>query len=155
MLNSRAGRHYVADLAGLIQSCELNYHRLLTLLPGLRDGTEHWEYEAGSQAKIYISICLRESAPYTSVVEIIQENDGVDLPSITLRLCHDADVAEVIAFSGHRHWQGRYDYPNPCMYQPDEKQALNRFLSDWLVFCRNHGVVPLGNCDSVLVSRRC
>ncbi len=148
-------RSYSVDLAAHLRACEMNYHRLISILPGLRDGSDEWCFEAGDKARIQIRITLKESAPYTSVVEVTQSREGLELPGIVLRLCHDADVAEVIAFAGHRHWQGRYDYPNPRMYQPDEKAALNRFLAEWLVFCRKHGVVPPDNCESALVSRRC
>ena len=147
----RRKRHSV-DLAGHIQACEINYHRLIGLLPGLRDGCDYWTYEAGNTANIKILIQLKESAPYTSVVKITQVQSGTDLPYLVLRLCHDADVAEVIEWEGHKYWESEYQYPNPKMYQPDEKQALNRFLGDWLVFCRNHGIVPPGICESVLVN---
>jgi len=100
------------DLSGHIEVCEMNYHRLLGMLPGLNQGVDLWRFQAGS----------------------------------------DADID--IAFDGHRNWQSQYAYPNPKMYQPDEKQALNRFLADWLVFCRKHGLAHRDNCESVLVSRK-
>ncbi len=137
---------YSTNLSGHIESCEKNYHRLMQLLPGLREGTDFWRFQAGDLAKIYVVMRLTSSSPYTSEVEVSQEQDGRELPGIKLRLYHDADVAEVIAFAGHRNWKSRYDYPNPQMYQPDEKLALNRFLHDWLVFCRKHG---LATQDSV------
>lgn len=142
------------DLAGHIETCEFNYYRLLALLPGLRDGTQIWSFVAGSTEQIDIAITLKESAPYTSVVDIEQKHLEMRLPSMSVRLSHDAGVAEIITFDGHRHWLPVYDYPNPEMYQPDEKCSLNRFLSDWLVFCRKHGMVKMDNCDSVLVCKK-
>lgn len=142
------------DLAGHIEVCEMNYHRLLKMLPGVLQGKDDWQFQAGSQARITVTIRVKDRARYTTVVEIQQQHADLTLPAFMLRLCHDAEVAEVIAFDGHRNWQPQYDYPNPQMYQPDEKQELNRFLFDWLVFCRKHGLALTGNCESVLVSRK-
>ena len=134
---------FSTNLAGHIESCEKNYHRLMQLLPGLREGTEAWRFQAGDTAAMHVVMRLTNDAPYTSEVEVLQEQEGIELPGLKLRLYHDASVAEVIAFAGHRNWKSHYDYPNPQMYQPDEKLALNRFLEDWLVFCRKHGLVTL------------
>lgn len=140
----KPARHrFSTNLAGHIASCEKNYHRLMQLLPGLRDGAKQWRFQLGDTANIAVVIQTTDQAPYTSEVAILQSREGIDLPELKLRLYHDACVAEVIAFAGHRNWQSKYDYPNPKMYQPDEKFALNRFLDDWLVFCRKHGLVAL------------
>ncbi len=140
------------DLAGHIAECEINYARLLQILPGLREGRTEWRFDIGSNASIKIHMRLKESAPYTSMIDVVQVSGDMALPALQLKLCHDADVAEITAWDKHRHWQPSYDYPNPKMYQPDEKFALNRFLGEWLDFCLNHGLVPPDICDSVLVS---
>jgi len=101
-----------------------------------------------------VLIRLTASAPYTSEVEVFQEQSGLELPGLKLRLSHDASVAEVIAFAGHRNWKPHYEYPNAEMYLPDEKLALNRFLEEWLVFCRKHGLIMENICESVLVKRK-
>lgn len=142
------------DLAGHIEVCEMNFHRLMGMLPGMLQGHSEWNFRAGSEANIEVRLLVKERARYTTVVEVQQRHAEMDLPAFMLRLYHDADVAEVIAFDGHRHWQPQYDYPNPQMYQPDEKQALNRFLFDWLVFCRKHGLALSHNCETVLVSKK-
>lgn len=139
------------DLSGHLNACERNYHRVLKILPGLREGRGTWRYAVGQSGQIDVSIRLLESAPYTSLVLIEQRHESLTLPVFSLRICHDADVAEIISWDGHRDWQSNYAYPNPKMYQPDEKLSLNRFLSDWLDFCLNLGMVHLGICDSVLV----
>ena len=59
------------------------------------------------------------------------------LPQIhlTVRCYHDARVAEVVNFQHHKNFHSRYSYPNPNMYQKNEKQQINRFLSEWLDYC--------------------
>ena len=142
------------DLKAYIETCELNYQRLVAMLPGLRDGRQLWQFDAGDTACIHIDISLLDTAPYTSMVEVRQGREGMTLPVLQLRLYHDATVAEVICFDGHRNWQPSYDYPNSLMYQRDEKQSLNRFLRDWLVFCRKHGLVSVDKCESVPINKK-
>jgi len=145
---------FSTNLSGHIEACEKNYQRLMNLLPGLRSGQQEWRFQAGNSPTLCVLVRLTANAPYTSEVEVSQEQGSMVLPGLKLRLCHDASVAEVITFAGHRNWQSRYDYPNPEMYQPDEKLALNRFLEDWLVFCRKHGLIMEDICESVLVKRK-
>ena len=149
-----AGSNYQVDLSEHLHACELNYHRCLALLPGLEASRASWRYHTEGPSDLRIDISLLERAPYTSLICIKQHREGLLLPSFTVRLSHDAGVAEITEFARHRHWQGRYEYPNSFMYQADEKRALNRFLSDWLVFCRKHGLAFDGICDSVLVSKK-
>ena len=132
----------------------MNYARLIALLPGMQEGTDAWQFEVGKQSRIAVSVVVVQRSPYTTLIELEQGHSEMDLPRISIRLSHDADVAEVVSWDGHRHWQAKYNYPNPQMYQPDEKVSLNRFISDWLHFCRNYGLASDGNCESDLVSRR-
>ena len=143
---------YAVDLARHLSECEMNYARLLRLLPGLHDGVADWQIAVGGPAAIHVQIRLRESAPYTSLIDVVQTQSGETLPPLQIRLCHDAAVAEIVSWGKHRHWQPHYDYPNPLMYYPDEKVALNRFLGDWLAFCRNQGRALSDICDSVRVT---
>jgi uncharacterized protein YqiB (DUF1249 family) len=59
--------------------------------------------------------------------------------NLDLRLYHDASMAEIVAFQRHRHLEGRYDYPNPNMYQRDEKIQQNRYLAEILELCLAEG----------------
>ena len=55
-----------------------------------------------------------------------------ELPTMTVRLYHDARSAEILDVTGQRQLQGFYDYPNVAMMQPDEKAQQNRFLAEFL-----------------------
>ena len=44
-------------------------------------------------------------------------------PRMSIRLYHDARMAEVISSQGIRQVKPRYDYPNKHMHQQDEKQT--------------------------------
>ncbi|CSB80969.1 dehydrogenase [Vibrio cholerae] len=83
-----------------------------------------------------------EVTKYTTLLEVCQSDDlsVFPLPTMSVRLYHDARVAEVCSSEQLGRVQARYDYPNENMVQPDEKAQLNRFLGDWLTFCLKHGI---------------
>ncbi len=130
---------YHVDLAGLMRIYETNYAKLNALLPGQPRVGDICTYQV---AKMTYQLEVREITRYTVVVDVSQ-CDGAPvfpLPKMTVRLYHDARVAEVCAGEQISGVKARYDYPNSKMKQKDEKFQLNQFLSDWLSFCLKHGI---------------
>lgn len=172
-------RGYSVDIQGHHALCEMNFHRLLRLMPGREAGVKHWGFSVGQLSNnkaesetaaeapvnnadinreqpslINVSISVVDSAPYTTTVEL-QQTSFLPLlkkPKILVRMYHDAAMAEIVGWDRHRHWRPQYLYPNAHMYQPDEKLALNKFLGEWLEFCRKHGYLKEEFCDKVLVN---
>ena len=68
------------------------------------------------------------------------------LPSMTVRLYHDAMVAEVCSSQQIFRFKARYDYPNKKLHQRDEKHQINQFLADWLRYCLAHGAMAIPVC---------
>ncbi len=64
-------------------------------------------------------------------------------PRMSIRLYHDARMAEVISSQDIHQVKPRYDYPNKHMHQQDEKQQINQFLNEWLHLCLTHGQVDV------------
>jgi uncharacterized protein YqiB (DUF1249 family) len=64
-------------------------------------------------------------------------------PRMSIRLYHDARMAEVISSQDIHQVKPRYDYPNKYMHQQDEKQQINQFLNEWLHLCLTHGKVDI------------
>ncbi len=62
-------------------------------------------------------------------------------PRMSIRMYHDACMAEVISSQDIHQVKPRYDYPNKHMHQQDEKQQINQFLNEWLQLCLTHGQV--------------
>lgn len=138
---------YRVDLPLQMAECETNYVRLTKLLannqlPALQDefrfmvarGAQHWLH----------LLRVTERSPYTTTLELSRtaldtSSDWLKMPKLTLRMYHDAKLAEVLAWEGHRRLRPRYEYPNQSMYQSDEKYQLNRFLGEWLTVCLEHG----------------
>ena len=115
-------QRYEVDLSNHIAVCEMNYRKLLKLLPGLRNGTSQWAFSAGASVKeeykssyFDVNIAVIDTAPYTTTLSIEQEHGVLSTPKIVVRLYHDADLAEIISWDGHRNWHPQYKYPNICL----------------------------------------
>lgn len=139
-------KKYTVDLAGQLAECEANYARIMQLLPNM--GTEDhrlFTVDLAAERQVQFHIEVRERCKYTTMVDVIQTTDFSDAqpwaiaPRFSLRVYHDAKMAEVIAFDRHHRLRASYEYPNDKMYQRDEKIQLNTFLGEWLSHCLKHG----------------
>ena len=156
---SKTTQKYRPKLSSLMNLCDTNYMLMLKLLANNEN--------IGEQRSFFISdflsytLTVKEVTRYTSVVNIsqdaqafsVKENTSVDeenknllhlfRPSMDIRLFHDARMAEVISSQDIRRVKPRYDYPNPDMHHPDEKQQMNQFLKEWLQLCLRLGKVDI------------
>jgi len=126
------------DLAELHALCEANYARLMRLFPDY-EITNTREFAVGS-ARVVLEVV--ERCRYTTIFRIHQHRaDDRWLGSlwVEVRAYHDVGMLEVGVFQSHRRVAGRYVYPNPAMYQQDEKSQQNRFLAEWLEHCLQNG----------------
>jgi len=122
-------------LAALPRLYEQNYHTLLQLIPELQN-IKH-------QAKItlnnieQLSITVLEQCRYTTFINIdhLLNNALLADLSMTIRIYHDARMAEVIRYQNHGHFKPSYNYPNESMHQPLEKRQINLLFDDWLKHC--------------------
>jgi len=130
---------YHVDLAELMRVYETNYAKLNALLPHQPSVGDVRCYQAASMT---YQLEVGEVTKYTTLVDICQSDDIPEfpLPKMSVRLYHDARVAEVCGSDSVSRVQPRYEYPNVNMVQRDEKAQLNRFLGDWLTFCLKHGI---------------
>ncbi|GLT18505.1 dehydrogenase [Vibrio zhanjiangensis] len=130
---------YHVDLADLMRTYETNYAKLNALLPSKAKVGDVRCYQA---ANMTYQIQVAEVTKYTTLVDICQSDDVpvFPLPQMSVRLYHDARVAEVCECAHLKRVRARYDYPNDKMVQQDEKLQRNRFLGDWLSFCLRHGI---------------
>lgn len=128
---------YRINLADQQAECALNYARILRLLPQILL-EQAWLF--GLPAGERMSFSVRERGPYTTTLTICQSADHLwSNTECQVRVYHDAQMAEVIAFQGQRHIRPFNDYPNTNMHHVDEKAQLNRFLGEWLAHCLAYG----------------
>lgn len=138
-MTKEIGRKYVPKLANMHKVCEVNYMRLLRLLPDC--DTEDLQYQFKVNASLLYTIKIIECSRYTSTLEMSQKSQmGYEFlrPVVQVRLYHDAKMAEVISAQNIGSLQPSYRYPNTKMYQKNEKEMVNLFLAEWVQFCLSH-----------------
>lgn len=138
--------------------CEANYFRLLDLFSELHSEDER-RIGLSFGAEVEVVLMVLERTSYTTLLSITQRQTGTGEvldtrsertdksvtvrcfkpPVLTVRLYHDAQIAEVITYGSNRGVRPKNAYPNQHMFQPDEKRQWNHFLEEWLVLCRQHG----------------
>ncbi len=136
-------KRYVPDFPEMMRLCETNFAQLRRLLPRNDEVGQTVTYQVTNAT---YQLKILESTRYTSLVEIKQTAPAVSywsLPSMRVRLYHDAMVAEVCASQQIFRFKARYDYPNKKLHQRDEKHQINQFLADWLRYCLAHGAMPV------------
>lgn len=135
---------YKVDLPLQMAECEANYARLHKLLT--QHFNKHIEDQHGDEYRFMISrgeqqwlnqVRVLERSPYTTTLQLSQASVSVastwlHMPRLTVRMYHDAKLAEVLAWEGHKRLRPRYEYPNQAMYHADEKLQINQFLGEWL-----------------------
>lgn len=136
-------RKYVPDLTRMGASFEGNYRRMEKLSNFLGE-KEEVRIHLHSEELFFGCVTMRllESSRYTDTYLLEQTaaaGKWLNDPCMTVRVYHDASMAEVISCRGHRRINGTNDYPNRYMHHPDEKSQLNTFLSEWLGFVLAHG----------------
>ena len=152
-VTSQGKKRYQPNLVSLMTLCANNYMLLLKVLAG-KTAVGEIRHFFISDFLAY-SVTVTEVTRYTSV--IIFEQDSLTFsansipesvanafhPRMTIRLYHDARVAEVLSTQDIRQVKPRYDYPNTQMHQQDEKQQINQFLNEWLHLCLHLGQVNI------------
>ena len=137
-------RGYSVDLTKHMAECDANYHRLLRLFPKLKEQDEREFRLHLPSIDAEVSFTVLERGPFTTHLQIKLHAQaawmGMVAPDITVRAYHDAKSAEVVSYQHENRFHGKYEYPNQRMRQRDEKAQINRFLSEFLNLCLQHGV---------------
>ena len=132
---------YSVNLGDLHSICEANYLRLTKAFPGY-ENTNRIELVSGV---LSLRIEVIERCRYTTTLRLVQIGPAT-LPRavirLDVRLYHDAKMAEVVMLQRHNQLQGRYHYPNPAMYQRDEKLQQNHYVAELLSILLISGYTP-------------
>ncbi len=114
--------------------CEVNYARLLKLMPDMREGASR-RFLSGSYDEAWMQIDVTGVDRYTCFLQLTGRMGELPWESeqrMAVRLYLDARMAEVVSCGAERVRLLKYAYPNEHMYYPDEKNQINRFLGKWL-----------------------
>ncbi len=140
---------FQVDLVQQHALCEINYARLLKLLPEFQEqdyfrlSITHGSEQRSHTSELKIKVLQR--APYTTLISIkiaMPWSHWFSTPDLEVRLYHDAQMAEVVMAQKVRQFSLVTEYPNKRMALPNEKLVLNQFLSELLDFCMSGGHVP-------------
>lgn len=146
MYRSRRQKHaLLKDLPCLYAE---NFGHLTRLFPNSQE--IHGAFSVVLRPLTRISVEIIEQCRYTTILGLTHKlHHGPQqwLPSIslTVRVYHDAKLAEVIEFQKLRGFKPSYPYPNKHMHQPLEKRQINLFFRDWLLHCLATQVKQLQN----------
>lgn len=142
-------KRYQPNLVSLMSLCANNYFLLLKIQADKTDIHQHRHFFINEHLAYVITV--NEVTRYTSLITFEQKNLQQKItskvllnalhPRMSIRLYHDAQMAEVISSQDIHQVKPRYDYPNKRMHQEDEKQQINQFLNEWLHLCLTHGQV--------------
>jgi uncharacterized protein YqiB (DUF1249 family) len=131
---------------------ESNYAKLLYVIPALKylQRDSLLAVKSGTQS---INLSVLERTRYTTAINLcvqyVNGNPWLPQQQLTVRLYHDARVAEVTGFQDHYRFDPAYEYPNPRMYHRNEKQQLNSFLGEWLDYCIRNQYIFNDACASI------
>ncbi|RYY01577.1 MAG: DUF1249 domain-containing protein [Gammaproteobacteria bacterium] len=142
---------YRVDLPLQMAECETNYVRLQKLL--VQHFNKPTRDQTGDEYRFMVSrgeqqwlhqLRILERSPYTTTLQLSQTtvaniSTWLRMPRLTVRMYHDAKLAEVLAWEGHKRLRPRYEYPNQSMYHADEKLQINQFLGELLTRCLSEG----------------
>ena len=166
MTKSANNKRYQPQVKNFINLCESNYLLLIRLTQNLNSVGAQVNFSISE--RLHYSIRILEVTRYTCVAQVEQHqekmgelgvlagensDDNISIkslltPQISVRLYHDARLAEVVSAHGVSRLRPRYDYPNDKMHQPDEKYQSNAFLGQWLHVCLQHGMASIENTDT-------
>jgi hypothetical protein len=129
------------DLPALMELYELNYIQLRRLVPDIKAIQSCSTSCIKGAPDLFLTV--RERAKYTTTVHLTYRFDdtGEDVPApdLTIRLYHDAQMAEVIARGDSRgRHKAEYDRLQN-QYSIAAKWQVNRFLHKWLGYCLRQG----------------
>lgn len=147
---SAGKRRYRLNFRELMRLCEENYGRMMPLMRVLGDEDAMSVSVPGPRGRdAELTVSVLERARYTTILRLEQSalHDLLPPARITVRLYHDARLAEVTEALPFRGIAARYAYPNRNMHQQDEKHQWNRFLAEWLRHLREFGGSRRGLSD--------
>lgn len=135
---------YVPDLKAEAAQCEGNFARLQRFLPDFKAGDEAAFFiETPQYSSADFTLTVVERFRYTASVEVAvhqhQVPDYFARQTFMVRVYLDARSSEVVTFARRGSFRGVYPYPNPDMFQANEKEQLNRWLAEWLQLLLTHG----------------
>ena len=135
------------SLSDLIRLYEINYLKLIKLLPIQKINTEFKFLLPEGLNNSEIRISINKKSKHTSELTLYKSNllRHMDDTKMEIYIYHDAKMVEVRRFNGKSQFWLRNKYPNKNMLSKDEKFQWNIFLSEFLTYTQLHGLSVIEN----------
>lgn len=133
-------KNRVQNLNKMAAVQEANYRKLLRLLTQ----SQPPKSEALPDTQFFLlNLQITEVFEYTFTVKVSLNLPVIGHSHLYVRCYQDAKMAEVVNNERGfcQQFASRYDYPNPNLYQPDEKWQLNLLLKEWLNYCKPNNLM--------------
>lgn len=134
-------KQYTPDLKELHSLAERNYVAMRRLMPADADVGESRELGVGDHLRFNLEVATQ--ARYTTDIAVTQSAPGGFADFVyarfIVRLYHDVNMAEVIGFQKNRKLTALHSNTQQPGVRKDEKQQVNKLLSDWLRLCFQQG----------------
>jgi hypothetical protein len=116
---------------------EANFRKLARVVPDLHVIENSISVQGQGGTKLSLHILEITAYTKTFAFHLQQNADQPWLPGMHMKIrnYYDAGVTEVLAFQTKHRLNARYSYPNPHMFQRNEKWQINQFLGEWLDHC--------------------
>lgn len=128
------------SFAGLMTLYESNHARMKQLLGNLLQLPEHAVSRSASDLSLHF--CLQERSRYTTVMQMTYWFEGAAgseaNPDLTVRLYHDARLAEAVDCAGMPRHAALKPLWRPARSELEQRWTLNILLNKWLEFCLDH-----------------
>ena len=130
------------NLSDLIRLYEMNYLKLMKLLPIQKINTEFNFLIPEGLNNSEIRISVNKKSKHTSKLTLYKSNllRHMDDTKMEIYIYNDARMTEVRRFNGKSQFWLRNKYPNKNMLSKDEKFQWNIFLSEFLTHAQLHGL---------------
>jgi len=130
------------NLSDLIRLYEINYLKLMKLLPIQKINTEFNFLIPEGLNNSEIRISVNKKSKHTFKLTLYKSNllRHMDDTKMEIYIYHDARMTEVRRFNGKSQFWLRNKYPNKNMLSKDEKFQWNIFLSEFLSHAQLHGL---------------
>ena len=130
------------SLSDLIRLYEINYLKLMRLLPIQKINTEFNFLIPEGSNNSEIRISINNKSKHTSKLTLYKSNllRYMEDTKMEIYIYHDVRMAEVRRFNGKSQFWLRNKYPNKNMLSKDEKFQWNIFLSEFLTHAQLNGL---------------
>ena len=113
---------------------ELNYHKILKLIPTLKEVTSNRIIRHDSMQDLHLLV--EERTPYTGTFILTHILGEVNRPDIKFKIFFDAKLLEVLSVCNETMLNSSHPYLAQCN-DMNIQWELNTFIEKWLDYCLN------------------